>query len=135
MPTHTDRYGRRIGQTTSEEGQAFDIPGVGGMILPHSTSWAEARERIEAMAPPGASEDPVPASIPAWKGKVVLHQQGLLTAAQAAIAAAGPVAQIAWAEAGEWSRSGTLLEAMAAALKLTEAQVDDLFRTAAGVTV
>lgn len=135
MTTHTDRWGRSIDHATSEAGEVFTIPGAGTVTHPAGTTWAEARAGIEAMAPPAAEVDPVPTSIPAWKGKVVLQQQGLLAAAQTAIAGAGPVAQIAWAEATDWSRSGALLASMAAALDLSPPQVDALFRAADSVTV
>lgn len=135
MTTHTDRYGREVEHSTTPDGERFDVAGLGTVTLPAGTTWSEARERIEAMAPPQAEVPPVPDSIPAWKGKVVLHQQGLLATVEAAIAGADPVSKIAWGQASDWSRQGSLLAGMAAMLGLTEAQVDDLFRAADAITV
>jgi hypothetical protein len=73
---------------------------------------------------------PVPPIIPAWKGKAALREAGLLEPVEAAIAAAGGRVQDAWAGASEWSRNSDFLLSMAASLRLTEMQLDEMFRTA-----
>lgn len=132
---HIDRFGRAVTQTSAEDGETFVIPGVGTMVLPAGATWDQARPRVEALAPPQPDVLPVPDSVKAWKAKVALLAAGLLTQAEAAVAQAGPVAQIAWAQADEWARDGILLEGVAKALGLTDAQVDELFRAADAVTV
>lgn len=135
MQTHADRYGRTIEQHSDEDGERFVIPTVGEMVLPIGTTWDNARKRVEAMAPTEIEALPVPETVKAWKAKIALHRAGLLVAAEAVVAQAGIVAQIAWAQADEWQRDGELLRGVAHALGLTESQVDDLFRAADAVTV
>lgn len=72
----------------------------------------------------------VPDVIPAWKGKVVLDEMGLLAQVEAIVAQAGGATAIAWNNAAEWVRQSTMLAALATALGLTDAQVDDMFRAA-----
>ena len=47
-------------------------------------------------APPPSAEPPVPAMIPAWKGKAALPEVGLLDAVEAAVQAAGGRVRDAW---------------------------------------
>ena len=137
MTVYSDRYGRAVEHETAEAGEIFRVAGVAELVLPPGATWADARGRIEALAPAEAEleADPVPASVPAWKAKIALSRVGLLAAAEAAIAAAGPEARIAFAEAPEWSRSGALLAYVAAELGLEASAVDDLFRAADGIAV
>lgn len=65
-----------------------------------------------------------------FQAKAALHNAGLLDAAQAAIASADALTQIAWADAVEFRRNSPTIAAVAEALELTDAQVDDLFRAA-----
>lgn len=73
---------------------------------------------------------PVPAVIPAWKGKAALREAGLLDAVEDAVAAAGGRIQDAWTGASVWERASDYLTAMAAALGMTSGQVDKLFQDA-----
>lgn len=72
----------------------------------------------------------VPTAIPAWKGKVWLLQAGKLTAAEAAVAEAGPVAKLIFDNAATWSRNSALMEAMATGLDLDAATIDAAFISA-----
>jgi hypothetical protein len=81
-------------------------------------------------APPPTVVSPVPAAIPAWKGKAALREAGLLDAVEAAVAAAGGRVQDAWSGASEWSRDSDFLLTLAQGLKLPSGQVDALFRSA-----
>jgi hypothetical protein len=81
-------------------------------------------------APPPAVASPVPATIPAWKGKAALREAGLLDAVEAAVAAAGGRVHDAWAGASEWSRDSDFLLILAEGLGLPSGQVDALFRSA-----
>lgn len=65
-----------------------------------------------------------------FQAKAALAAAGLLSAAEAAVAQADPIAQLAWAEAVEFRRSSPTIVALGAAIGLTETQIDDLFRAA-----
>ncbi len=82
------------------------------------------------VAPPPASQPPVPSLIPAWKGKAALREAGLLGAVEVAVAAAGGRIQDAWVGASEWSRESEFLLSMASSLGLIEKQLDEMFRLA-----
>jgi hypothetical protein len=86
---------------------------------------------LPAAAPP--QPPPVPATVEAWKGKVVLREAGLLDAVEAAVAVAGGRVQDAWAGASEWSRDSEFLSDLAGALGLHADAVDKLFREADGI--
>ena len=74
---------------------------------------------------------PVPASMPRFQARTALAMAGLPPVVDAAIAASGSViAQIAWADAQVFERSSPTIAALASAIGLTEAQIDDLFRAA-----
>lgn len=62
--------------------------------------------------------------------RAALLAAGLLAQVEAAVAAADPFAQLAWAEAVTFSRNSPTLNALAAQLGLPPAQVDELFRAA-----
>ena len=64
----------------------------------------------------------------------VLLDAGLLSQVNAALAGAGQLAQLAWAEATEFRRNSPTITGLAAGLGLTDTQVDDLFRAAALIT-
>lgn len=70
-----------------------------------------------------------------FQGRMALRRAGLLDAADAAAAQAGGETAIAWDEALEWRRDSPTIHALGAALGLTEAQIDSLFRAAADITV
>lgn len=74
---------------------------------------------------------PVPVSVSRFQARAALHNAGLLTAVEAAVAAADPFTQIAWADATEFRRDSPTIAALAVALGMTGAQLDDLFRAAA----
>lgn len=62
--------------------------------------------------------------------RAALHQAGLLPKVEAAVAAADPLVQIAWADATSFRRDSVTLAAVAATLGLKESEIDDLFRSA-----
>ena len=63
-----------------------------------------------------------------------LLDAGLLSQVNTALADAGPLAQLAWAEATEFRRNSPTIAGLASGLGLTDTQVDDLFRAAALIT-
>lgn len=77
--------------------------------------------------------EPVPVEVTQAQAKIALERAGLYAAAEAAINAAGVEAQIWWNCALTFRRDHPLIGAMAAALGITEEQVDDLFRVAATI--
>lgn len=80
---------------------------------------------------PPALVPPVPAGVSRFQARAALAMAGLLPAVDAAIAASSSViAQLAWADAQVFERSSPTIAGLASALGLTEAQIDDLFRTA-----
>ena len=68
-----------------------------------------------------------------FQARAALLAAGLLADVEAAIADAEPLTQLAWAEAVEWKRNSPTIAAIGAALDLTDAQIDDLFRAAAQI--
>jgi hypothetical protein len=87
----------------------------------------------EQFTVPAPTPDPVPASVSPRQARTALRAAGLLSAVNAAVAAAGEQAQIDWDYALEVRRDNPLIASMAAGLNLTSEQVDDLFRAAAQV--
>jgi hypothetical protein len=85
-----------------------------------------AEWQASAVAP-----EPVPQSVTPRQARLALLAAGHLAAVNAAVAAAGPQAQIDWDYALEIRRDNALIASMAASLGLTDAQIDDLFRAAA----
>jgi len=69
-----------------------------------------------------------------FQAMAALLNAGLLSQVNAALADAGPLAQLAWAEATEFRRNSTTISGLASGLGLTDTQVDDLFRAAALIT-
>jgi hypothetical protein len=87
--------------------------------------------RVHTLA--DAPPPPVPEVVSRFQAKAALSAAGLLPAVEAAIADADPIAQLAWAEAIEFRRQSPTILALAGALGLTDAQVDDLFHAAASI--
>ncbi len=69
-----------------------------------------------------------------FQAMAALLDADLLSKVNAALADAGPLAQLAWAEATEFHRNSPTIAGLSAGLGLTDAQVDDLFRAAALIT-
>lgn len=79
----------------------------------------------------------VPASVHLWRLRAACRQAGHFAAIEAAIAAmpepTASIAHEAWEYGHEIERASTLLAQLAAAVPLTQQQVDDLFRAAAAI--
>jgi len=69
-----------------------------------------------------------------FQALAALLNAGLLSQVNAALADAGPLAQLAWAEATEFRRNSPTIAGLAVGLGLNDTQVDDLFRAAALIT-
>jgi hypothetical protein len=87
--------------------------------------------RVHTLA--DAPPPPVPDVVSRFQAKAALAGAGLLASVEAALADADPLAQLAWAEAIEFRRQSPTILGLAAALGLTETQVDDLFHAAAQI--
>lgn len=74
---------------------------------------------------------PVPGSITPLQARRALRAAGLTAAVEAAVAASGDAnVQDAWEYAIEFRRDDPMLAAIAKAIGMTDAQVDELFRAA-----
>lgn len=80
--------------------------------------------------PPAPTPQYTPDEVPAWKARIVLAEAGLLATVEAAIAQAPPRIQVAWAHKPTWRRNSPMINAMAQAVSLSNAQVRALFRDA-----
>ena len=89
----------------------------------------------QGFTPPDPQPQPVPAVISRFQARAALMDAGLLADVELAVGSAGPLVQLAWAEAVEWRRDSPTIAAIAASLDLTDGQLDDLFRAAALIAV
>lgn len=109
---------------------------IANLIANHE--GATARLLADGEEPARAVETfsmPSDATINRHQAKIVLLNHGLLDQVNSIMANADPVSQIAWTEAPSFSRNSPTLLAMAAALNLTESEVDALFAEALAVNV
>lgn len=79
-------------------------------------------------------EEPTP-PVSRFQAREALRMAGLFDAAEAAAQSAGGATLRAWDEALNWQRESPTIAALAGALGLTGAQVDELFAVAAQVQV
>lgn len=82
-----------------------------------------------------ANPGPVPQSVSAFQAKAALLNAGLMPQVTTAVNAASQIVQLAWAQAETFDRNDSTIAALATALGLSSAQVDNLFRQAALITV
>lgn len=114
----------------ADVGADFDVAGLDAAI--------RAAGGIAAYAPPD------PAALLAaeratmrcsrFQARAAIHIAGLTGDVETAVAAADPIVQIAWADASEFQRASPTIAALAAAIGLSDEDVDDLFRTAMTIT-
>ena len=72
--------------------------------------------------------EPVPAEIQMWQARAILFRSGLLGMVEQAVkAAANPEIEIAWEYAPNVVRQSAFVSAMAAAINLDNAAIDNLF--------
>lgn len=77
----------------------------------------------------------IPYSVSRFQARAALLLAGLLDEVEAMMAAPGTpaLAKIAWQDAQEFRRTSPTVLSMAGALGMSDAQLDDLFTTAAGI--
>lgn len=137
---HFDLYG----WYTTEQ-----LPGRATDIAPENTSETTTDGELRAnftgfewldlpyQAPPEVLPPPpeVPQSVTMRQARLALHAAGLLTSVDVAIAAMSEpektAAQITWEYAQSVDRGFGMVPTLAAALGMTETQIDDLFIAAA----
>jgi hypothetical protein len=111
-------------------GEPLTLPlSCGYMVVdasPALPAWFDA-----SPTPSDPVAPPVPDTITALQARLVLNGMGALDAVEAFIAEAGGAAKIVWEYATVIERHSPLVSGAAAALGMTEEQMDDLFRTAA----
>lgn len=91
-------------------------------------------EQINETAPSFEAVSAVPAEVSRFQAKAALALAGLLPQADAAVQASGNmVLQLAWAEATTFKRNSPGIAALAPALGLDAADLDDLFVAAAEI--
>lgn len=134
-----------IGNTFSDELKAAGLLGLpfswgaDGSFEFSPTMTQEQRDAVMAVYaahdPDAVLPVPVPDVVTMRQARLALLQSGLLATVQAAVDAMpggeGDAARIEWEFSSTVERSRPLVKSLAAALPLTEAQLDDLFRLAA----
>jgi hypothetical protein len=105
----------------------------GHVVTGSSLHWdGQTVTRVFTSEP--APPPPVPEIVSRFQARAALMIAGKLADAEAAVAASNdPLTQLAWAEAVEWKRSSPALNGLAEAIGMTQADVDELFRTAASI--
>lgn len=105
-------------------------PGDGEVLTgPEVIGGADAVSRVWTVVP--APVPPVPAAVSMVAARLALSAAGLSDRVDAAVAAIGADAMIAWEYATVIDRESPMLMAIAAALGWDDATVDGLFRAAA----
>jgi hypothetical protein len=99
----------------------------------HRQALAEWEAQGNAIEPYVEPPEPVPQVVSMFQARAALINAGLYDTVDAAMQQAGGVNLIAWEYATEVRRDSPLVQAMAAELGLTNEQVDNLFRQAAGI--
>lgn len=74
------------------------------------------------------------ASCTPFQGRMALADAGLLSDVETAVAAADEKTRVAWEYALLWQRTSPMIAALAGALQMSEAQIDDLFKAAAQIS-
>lgn len=106
---------------------------------PQNSDYARVLEWIaegNALIPADAPVVEVPQTVSRFQAKAALLAAGMLSTVEAMMAdpETPAVAKLAWAEALEFNRTSPTVLSMAAALQLTDAQLDELFIAASTIT-
>lgn len=109
-------------------GSAETGPDFGDVVVTPSAAWTYDGDAAAGLAPID-----VPASVTRFQARAALIEAGLLDQIEAAVAAADPLTREAWASSTAFERSSPTIAALAAALGLTGADLDALFRRAAQI--
>ena len=105
------------------------------MTVAEREAWGLV-ELPEPIPPETPAAPTVPRIVTPLQGRVALQHFNLLTTIEAAVAShPDPKVKIAWEYATEFNRDSPTVLALSAALGITEAQLDEIFTFASGVTV
>lgn len=130
--TEVERLCKAYADTQMADFRA-DVAQYGGDVAEYEALIAEVEAAY--VPPPPPSPPPVPQAVTMRQARLALLGAGLLPMAEAAIAALPSpqkeAAEIEWEYAQEVQRNHGLVPAMAQALGMTEAQIDELFIAAA----
>lgn len=123
-------------------GQSTVVPdGYDFVAADHPAGMVVAEDGASLREPTTAEIDainnPVPEEVDRAQARIALHQAGLLSQVEAIIAdpATDPVTVIAYNDAKIFRRDSVVLQSLAAALGLTEQELDDLFLAASQVVI
>lgn len=92
-----------------------------------------AEEWLDDGHPDLAPQPVIPSTVTMRQARLALLQSGLLSQVNSAVAAADEATKITWDYSSEVHRNHPFVAALAAALNLTEAQLDGLFTLAASL--
>lgn len=117
--------GEVFGYATQAEREVFGAPA----LVPLTDA------EIQAHLNPPSQPTGVPPVVTRFQARAALQLAGLLPQVEAMMAnpATDMLAKLAWQDAQDFRRTSPTVLAMASALGLTEAQIDGLFSTAAGI--
>jgi hypothetical protein len=126
-PMRTYRY------TDASNEVVFIIEEDGTCIYSTLASEIPDGTEIEPYVPPPM---PVPVSVTRFQALAVLAAGGYLDTIRSYINGLDPdnVQRLAWENAADWERTSPTLNALAAMLGLSDAQVDDLFIAASNIS-
>lgn len=120
------------GYRATIDGQEWSILNVPGNHYWQMVAAAIAAGASVTVEQPPAN--PIPQEVSRFQAKAALALSGKLTAADAVVAAStDPVVKLAWSDATLFKRNSPSINGLASAIGLTQTDLDDLFRTAAGV--
>lgn len=123
MPFYKNANGQVFAYDTPADRQKFGAPNL--------VEITEAEVAALTAPPPSA----VPQSVTRFQARAALSRAGLFTTVNTAMVAfpIGDERRLAWEDAQEFRRTSPTMLQMAAALGLSDAQLDALFTTAAGI--
>lgn len=97
--------------------------------------WKWFESDIDAYTYHGMVPESQPWSVTPLQTKIALNRAGLLDQVESHIASADRETQLAWESASEFRRDSPLLLTMAAAVGISDAQLDELFLAAKEIEV
>lgn len=136
-PTETRGADWRDPNTTTANAYAIDAPTPEGFrggwfVWDGSAAVLTIQGAAEKAAEEAAKLPPVPQVVTPRQARLALLAAGILPQVEAAIASGSDADRIAWEYALEIKRNDDMIINIGSALGLTSAQIDDLFRDAAG---